>query len=90
VLRASGRPVPPAARILEVNPSHPLVEHMATLAARAPDSPQLGEWVELLYDQAILLEGGTLDDPARFARRVNDLLRDALAASATPGASSGA
>jgi hypothetical protein len=37
-----------------------------------------------------LLEGGTLDDPARFARRVNDLLRDALAASATPGAPSGA
>ncbi|HEU4403747.1 MAG TPA: molecular chaperone HtpG [Polyangiaceae bacterium] len=83
VLRASGRPVPPAARILEVNPSHPLVEHMAALAEREPDSPKLGEWVELLYDQAVLLEGGTLDDPARFARRVNELLRDALAA-ATP------
>jgi molecular chaperone HtpG len=78
VLRASGRPVPPTARILEVNPSHPLVEHMAALAEREPDSPKLGEWVELLYDQAVLLEGGSLDDPARFARRVNDLLREAL------------
>ncbi len=84
VLRASGRPVPPAARILEVNPSHPLVEHMAALAAREPDSPKLGEWVELLYDQALLLEGGTIDDPARFARRINDLLRDALAAATPP------
>jgi molecular chaperone HtpG len=84
-LRAAGRPVPPAARILEVNPSHPLVEHMADLAGREPDSPKLGEWVELLYDQAVLLEGGTIDDPARFARRINELLRDALAAGAKGG-----
>jgi molecular chaperone HtpG len=84
VLRASGRQVPPAARILEVNPTHPLVEHLAALVEREPASPKLGEWVELLYDQAVLLEGGTLDDPARFARRVNDLLRDALVGPAAP------
>jgi len=73
LLRASGQSAPRSAPILELNPQHPLVR-------RLQDAPaDLGEWANLLLDQAILAEGGQLDDPARFVKRVNALLLAAAA-----------
>jgi molecular chaperone HtpG len=72
-----GRPVPHQKRILELNAMHPLVQSLSTLADKAPDDPRLDEWIEVLYDQAVLTEGGTLDDPNRFAKRVATLLTQA-------------
>ncbi len=83
-----GRPVPHQKRILEVNAMHPLVQSLSTLAEKAPDHAQLDEWIEVLYDQAVLTEGGTLDDPNRFAKSVASLLTQAVdhtAASVTKG-----
>jgi molecular chaperone HtpG len=80
MLRAAGRDVGPSRRILEVNPSHPLVKSLQALNEREPGSERLGEYVETLYDQAVLMEGGRLDDPNRFARRLTSLLQEASGA----------
>ncbi len=82
VMRALGREVPAAQRILEVNPTHPLVEGLRTVAERDPSSPQVAEWLEVLYDQALLTEGTPIDDPQRFARRLTTLLQQAVVTAA--------
>ena len=77
LLRANGRDVPPSARVLELNPTHPLIEAIQARAAAGDES--LDEWIELLHDQALLTEGSTPDDPHRFAQRMTDLMQRALA-----------
>ncbi len=67
---AAGQAVPDVKYIFELNPEHPLVKR----AADTQDEAQFGEWVELLLDQALLAERGTLEDPNLFIRRVNQLL----------------
>ncbi|QCT20183.1 molecular chaperone HtpG [Jejubacter calystegiae] len=67
---AAGQAVPDVKYIFELNPEHPLVKRTAD----TQDEAQFGEWVELLLDQALLAERGTLEDPNLFIRRVNQLL----------------
>ncbi|GAA3395113.1 molecular chaperone HtpG [Cryptosporangium minutisporangium] len=76
--RAMGQPLPPVKRILELNPSHPLVTGLRDAHARAADDPALPETAELLYGMALLAEGGELTDPARFARVLADRLTKTL------------
>jgi molecular chaperone HtpG len=64
--------IPP---ILELNPKHPLVERLKDIA----DDAAFGELANVLYDQAMLAEGGELEDPATFVRRVNRLIVEGLA-----------
>ena len=54
--------------MLEINPAHVLVKRVATDEAHADDLAQV------VFDQALLAEGGQLDDPAAYVRRVNALL----------------
>ena len=68
LLKAAGQMAPENKPILEINPQHPLVARMQA------DDARLADWAALLLEQAILAEGGTLDDPAAFVRRVNALL----------------
>ncbi len=68
MFRASGQPVPHSKRILELNPTHPLVTGMRTAQADRKDDPALAETAELLYGTALLAEGGELEDPAHFAK----------------------
>ncbi len=82
ILRAQHADLPPDRRALELNPAHPLVESIAALHARAPEDAQLTEWIEVLYDQALLAEGSPIDDPARLVRRMTALLADAAARAA--------
>ncbi len=65
---------PPEKRTLEINPQHPLIVSMNTLLEKNAEDPTVTEWIETLYDQAIITEGGTLPDPNRFARRVASML----------------
>ena len=67
---AAGQEVPEVKYIFELNPDHQLVKRVAD----TPDEARFGEWVELLLDQALLAERGTLDDPNQFIRRMNQLL----------------
>jgi molecular chaperone HtpG len=68
LLKAAGQKAPASAPILEINPKHPLVARLT------PESPQLADWAELLFDEALLAEGGALEAPAAFVGRVNRLL----------------
>jgi molecular chaperone HtpG len=81
LLRERGRSVPRMKRILEVNPKHPVVEHLRALHEKDAGSALVAEWVELLYDQALLTEGSSVEDPNRFARRVATLMAQVAATS---------
>jgi molecular chaperone HtpG len=72
--RAMGQEGPRIKRILELNPSHPLVTGLRAAHEQRPDDPALPETAELLYGTALLAEGGDLSDPARFARLLADRL----------------
>jgi molecular chaperone HtpG len=82
LLRAHQQDLPEQKRILELNPSHPLVLRMKQEFERQSDSPSLTEWIELLYDKALLIEGSPLPDPARFSKRLVALMQAAAPASA--------
>jgi molecular chaperone HtpG len=90
LLREHGRDMPRAKRILEVNPTHPVIEHLRKLHERDGASTQVSEWVELLHDQALLTEGSTLEDPNRFAKRMTALLTQLAATAVEPPANGSA
>lgn len=73
--RASGQDIPTSKRILELNPDHPLVTGLHQAHKDRGDDRSVAETAELLYGTALLAEGGTLEDPARFV----ELLADRLA-----------
>ncbi len=68
LLKAAGQKTPESAPILELNPHHPLVTRLKS------DERDLADWAQLLFDEAMLAEGGSLNDPAAFVQRVNRLL----------------
>jgi molecular chaperone HtpG len=77
ILKQAGQSNPFATLpILELNPKHALVERLKESA----DEAAFAELAHVLYDQAMLAEGGELDDPAIFVRRVNKLIVDGMAA----------
>jgi molecular chaperone HtpG len=82
LLRAHQQDLPVQKRILELNPTHPLVLRMKEELDKQADSPRLTEWIELLYDQALLIEGSPLPDPARFSKRLVALMQGAPTATA--------
>jgi molecular chaperone HtpG len=80
VLRATRKDAPRTKRILELNPDHPLVKNLERMHERDAESAKLGEWIELLFEQALLAEGSPVEDPTRFASRLTALLQDASSA----------
>ena len=68
MLKAAGRTAPDTKPTLEINPHHPLVQRLKYEDAKFDD------WSSLLFDQALLAEGGQLSDPAGFVKKLNDML----------------
>jgi molecular chaperone HtpG len=68
MLKAAGQQAPDSKPILEINPQHPLV-----LKLKYEDK-QFDDWANILFDQALLAEGGQLQDPASFVKRINQML----------------
>ena len=68
ILKAAGQQAPANKPILEINPKHPAVQRLKYEETRFDD------WANLLLEQATLAEGGSLDDPAGFVKRINDLM----------------
>jgi len=68
MLKAAGQKVPASKPILEINPRHPVVLQLRDEEQRFDD------WALVLFDQALLAEGGQLDDPAGFVKRINQLM----------------
>jgi molecular chaperone HtpG len=79
LLKSMGQDVPQRKRILEINPAHPLFSSMNTIFEKDKSSPVLNEYIKLLYDQALLLEGSKPKDPAAFAKAVAKLMVDNVA-----------
>jgi molecular chaperone HtpG len=77
MLRAQGRELPKAQRILELNLEHPLLKNLQRIEEAAPGSERVQEWMHLIYDQALLAEGTPLEDPAAFAKRLTRLFTEA-------------
>ncbi|OBI29548.1 molecular chaperone HtpG [Mycolicibacter sinensis] len=67
IYRANGQEVPVGKRILELNPGHPLITGLRQAHSERAEDAGLAEAAELLYGTALLAEGGSLEDPARFA-----------------------
>ncbi|MYS09244.1 molecular chaperone HtpG [Streptomyces sp. SID6041] len=76
--RAMGQQLPTVKRILELNPTHPLITALRTAHDANADDPALAEIAELVYGGALLAEGGDLPDPSRFTRLLTDRLTRAL------------
>lgn len=72
LLKQAGQDMPSAKPTLEINPSHPMLEKMNAEA----DMDQVKEWSLLLFEQAILAEGGQLENPADFVSRLNKIMLD--------------
>lgn len=71
ILQAAGQNIPTSKPILELNPEHPIV----VKTREEKSEGQFSEWSNLLFEQAVLAEGGQLDDPAVFVARMNRLLQ---------------
>jgi len=70
LLRDAGQNVPMSKPYLELNPGHPLIARLKNEV----DAARFGDWTNLLFEQAMLAEGGQLEDPASFVKRLNGLL----------------
>ena len=70
VLRAAGQAVPNVPLVLEINPAHPIVARLKD----ETDDARFQDWSHILFDQALLAEGGRLDEPAGFVKRLNELM----------------
>jgi molecular chaperone HtpG len=78
ILREAGQDVPETQPILEINPTHPLLKKLRELCETDSSDRRIAEFGELLYGQALLAEGGRLDDPTAFSRKLADLMLRAL------------
>jgi molecular chaperone HtpG len=72
ILREAGQNVPEMKPILEINPDHALIKRLAKMRSKE----KIGDWAQILFDQAVLAEGALPEDPAGFVRRINALLAD--------------
>ena len=68
ILKAAGQKAPDSKPILEINPRHPVVLRLKY------EEKKFEDWSNVLFDQALLAEGGVLDDPATFVKRINQLM----------------
>jgi len=68
MLKAAGQAAPDSKPILEINPDHPLVQRLKY------ETSKFDDWSHILFDQALLAEGGNLNDPSAYVKRLNELL----------------
>ena len=70
ILQSTGQKLPESKPIFEINPEHALIKRLHG----TQDDTRFAELVVVLFEQAVLAEGGQLDNPADFVNRVNQLL----------------
>lgn len=70
LLKEAGHAMPGSKPILEINPDHPIVQRLD----EEKSDDKFNDWSDILFDQAILAEGGQLDDPASFVHKLNEML----------------
>ena len=70
ILKASGQSIPGAKPILEINPDHPIIQKIIV----EKDDDLFSDWSHILFDQALLSEGGQLSDPGNFVNKLNSMI----------------
>ena len=70
ILKEAGHDLPSSKPILEINPDHPIVKKLD----KEKSKKKFADWSDILFDQALLAEGGQLDDPASFVAKLNKML----------------
>ncbi|MCH8158048.1 MAG: molecular chaperone HtpG, partial [Nitrospinae bacterium] len=78
LMSAMGTGAPASKRVLELNPNHPVLEKLGVLFEKDADTPEISDYAQLLYGQALLAEGSPLADPGKFAQQVANLMANAL------------
>ena len=78
MMKQLGQPVQPTKRVLELNPAHPLLGKLQAIFDRDATTPQIKEYAQLLYGQALLAEGSPLPDPAAYGKLVAELMVKAI------------
>jgi molecular chaperone HtpG len=78
ILKASGQDVPKTKRVLELNMDHPLLARIKALYEKDKDAAALTDYTDLLFDMAVIAEGGKLENPSRFSKLLGDLMVSAL------------
>ncbi|MCP3955667.1 MAG: molecular chaperone HtpG [Desulfobacterales bacterium] len=79
ILKASGQQTPDTKRVLELNMDHPVMDKINAIFDKDAADPVLKDCAGLLFDLATISEGGKIEDPAAFTRRVGELMADAIA-----------
>jgi len=70
ILKEAGHELPSSKPILEINPDHPIVNKLRGEKSKK----KFADWSAILFDQALLAEGGQLEDPAGFVAKLNEML----------------
>jgi molecular chaperone HtpG len=84
MLKSMGQEVPVQKRILEVNPSHQILGILNDLLDKSGNNEILSEYIDLLYNQALLLEGSKVKEPAAFAKAMTKLMQENAQQRTTP------
>jgi len=74
ILKSTGQQVPENKRALELNMSHPVMEKILGMFEADKDDPKLNDYVQLLLDLAVIGEGGKVDDPSNFSKKIGNLM----------------
>jgi molecular chaperone HtpG len=78
IMKASGQKTPDQKRVMEVNVNHPVMGKIKELFETDTTNPVLKDYSDLLFDIAVISEGGKLDNPARFSKQLGDLMTKAI------------
>lgn len=78
ILKASGQKTPDQKRTMEINVNHNVISKMKTLFEKDTNNPVLKDYSDLLFDLAVISEGGKLDDPSRFSKQLGDIMNKVI------------
>ncbi len=78
ILKASGQKTPDQKRVMEVNVNHPLMGKLKTIFEEDTTNPVLKDYSDLLFDIAVISEGGKLENPSRFSKQLGDLMAKSI------------
>jgi molecular chaperone HtpG len=78
IIKASGQKAQETKRVLELNTNHPVVAKIKELFEKDKKNPALKDYSQMLFDVAVISEGGKVDNPAKFSKMVGDLMNSAL------------
>jgi len=78
ILKASGQKAPENKRVLEINAEHPVIQKINALYEKDRNNPSLKEYSRMIFDLAVIAEGGKLDNPSQFSRLVGEVMTQAI------------